>query len=404
VEHYSKCLFELPHSLTVAVFSFIFFRKKRNKKIVSFLESLCFQGRSERQARIRVINRKKGFGMHIGIAGVGLVGRVLALNLLNQGHTLTLFDEDTAYGDKPAGMTAAGMLAVFAELESAESVIFDHGKRSIVLWPYLLEQVGIPEAYQQKGSIITAHPQDYKELDHFIETLKNKVEEASQIQLLDRRELTQLEPDLEQHAKAFFIPQEGQVDAQRFMKASSDYLLTHPKVMWHQETKVDEVKQEGIVVENALQTFDWIFDARGLGANEQVKDLRGVRGEVIWLDAPEVKITRPTRMLHPRYKIYIVPRPNDRYIIGATEIESEDKSPMSVRSSLELLSAVYSMHSGFAEARIVKMVTNCRPTLRDNLPNIEQGKRMTRINGLYRHGYLLAPAIVEQALIGGINK
>lgn len=342
--------------------------------------------------------------MNIGIAGVGLVGRVLALNLLQQGHNLTLFDEDTAYGDKPAGMTAAGMLAVFAELESAESVIFDHGNRSIALWPDLLEQVGIPEAYQQKGSIITAHPQDYKELDHFIETLKNKVEEASHIQLLDRRELTQLEPDLEQHAKAFFIPQEGQVDAQRFMKASSDYLLAHPKVRWHQETKVDEVKQEGIVVENTLQTFDWIFDARGLGANAQVKDLRGVRGEVIWLDAPEVKITRPTRMLHPRYKIYIVPRQNNRYVIGATEIESEDKSPISVRSSLELLSAVYSMHSGFAEARIVKTLTNCRPTLRDNLPRIEQGQKMTRINGLYRHGYLLAPAIVEQALKGGIDK
>jgi len=109
-------------------------------------------------------------------------------------------------------------------------------------------------------------------------------------------------------------------------------------------------------------------------------------------------------MLHPRYKIYIVPRPNNRYVIGATEIESEDKSPMSVRSSLELLSAVYSMHSGFAEARIVNMLTNCRPTLRDNLPKIEHSTKMTRINGLYRHGYLLAPAVVEEALNGGVNK
>ena len=77
---------------------------------------------------------------------------------------------------------------------------------------------------------------------------------------------------------------------------------------------------------------------------------------------------------------------------------------MSVRSSLELLSAVYSMHSGFAEARIVNMVTNCRPTLKDNLPAITQDKRLTRINGLYRHGYLLAPAVVEEALNGGILK
>ena len=340
--------------------------------------------------------------MHIGIAGVGLVGRVLALNLLQQGHTLTLFDVDTAYGEEAAGMTAAGMLAVFAELETAESTIFGHGKRSITLWPDLLEQVDILDAYQQEGSIITAHPQDYKELDHFIDTLKSKVSEASEIKLLDRRELTQLEPDMEQHAKAFFIPQEGQVDAQRFMKASSDYLLAHKDVTWHQNTKVIEISEKGITLEDTLKTFDWIFDTRGLGANEEIKDLRGVRGEVIWLDAPEVNITRPTRMLHPRYKIYIVPRENNRYIIGATEIESEDKSPISVRSSLELLSAVYSMHSGFAEARIVKTLTNCRPTLRDNLPNIEQGEKLTRINGLYRHGYLLAPAIVEEALNEGI--
>ena len=340
--------------------------------------------------------------MHIGIAGVGLVGRVLALNLLQQGHTLTLLDEDTAYGDKAAGMTAAGMLAVFAELESAESAIFEHGKRSIKLWPDLLEQIGIADAYQREGSIITAHPQDYSELDHFINTLKSKVEEASDIQLLDRAGITALEPDLDQHAKAFYIPHEGQVDAQRFMKASSDYLLAHKDVTWYENTKVTDVSEGSITYGETTETFDWVFDSRGLGAASQVENLRGIRGEVFWLDAPEVNISRPTRMLHPRYKIYIVPRPNSRYIIGATEIESEDKSPMSVRSSLELLSAVYSMHTGFAEARIVNMLTNCRPTLKDNLPNIEQSNKLTRINGLYRHGYLLAPAVVEEALNGGV--
>ncbi len=342
--------------------------------------------------------------MNIGIAGVGLVGRVLALNLLQQGHTLSLFDQDTAYGDDAAGNTAAGMLAVFAELESAKSCIFDHGKRSILLWPELLKQVQIPDAYEQKGSIITSHPQDYSELEHFIETLKSKVKESSKIELLDKAGITKLEPDLSQHSKAFFIPQEGQVDAQRFMKASSDYLLEHDAVTWHEKTKVNEVSSGSIHLNDKVKDFDWVFDTRGLGAKKQVKSLRGVRGEVLWLDAPEVNITRPTRMLHPRYKIYIVPRKNNRYIIGATEIESEDKSPMSVRSSLELLSAVYSVHSGFGEARIVKMLTNCRPALKDNLPNIEQKDKFTRINGLYRHGYLLAPAIVEEALNQGINK
>ena len=338
--------------------------------------------------------------MNIAIAGAGLVGRVLALNLLKQGHTLTLFDEDFAKGEAAAGMSAAGMLAVFAELESAQSDIFSHGKRSIVLWPSLLEQIGIAEAYKQKGSIITAHPQDLSELERFISTLKSKVDEALDIKLLNKDEITALEPDLEQHEKAFFIPHEGQVNSQLFMETSCDYLLKHKDVTWNENTKVYSLSSGSIHTKDKEEKYDWVFDTRGLGAKEHLITLRGVRGEVFWLDAPEVNITRPTRMLHPRYKIYIVPRPNNRYIIGATEIESEDKSSMSVRSSLELLSAVYSMHSGFAEARIVKTVTNCRPAMKDNLPIIEHSEKLTRINGLYRHGYLLAPAVVEEALKG----
>lgn len=342
--------------------------------------------------------------MNIAIAGVGLVGRVLALNLLQQGHTITLYDADNADGEKAAGMTAAGMLAMFAELETAESIIFEHGKRSVSLWPDLLEQIGIADAYQQKGSIIIAHPQDYSELDHFIETLQSKVEEASTIALLDKTSLARLEPDLAQHNKAFFIPSEGQVDAQRFMKASSEYLLSHDSITWHENITVDAIGNGSMSFTGVQEAYDWVFDTRGLGASQDIEGLRGVRGEVLWLDAPEVNISRPTRMLHPRYKIYIVPRQNNRYVIGATEIESDDKSAISVRSSLELLSAVYSMHSGFSEARIVKTLTNCRPTLKDNLPHIEQGNKYTSINGLYRHGYLLAPALVEIALNKGINK
>jgi len=331
--------------------------------------------------------------MKIAIAGAGLVGRVTALQLLHRYPEchITLFDKGSKEGTDAAGFTAAGMLAPFAELETAESVIFDLGHRSIKLWPDLLKQIGLYDGYAQKGTVITAHPQDYSELDHFIQTLRYKVKEADEILLLDSDDLAKLEPDIAHHKKAFYIPQEGQVDAQRFMHASSDYLLSHPDVVWHQNHAVEDV-------EAMKSSYDWIFDARGLGAQGDISDLRGVRGEVFWLDAPEVKITRPTRMLHPRYKIYIVPRPNNRYIIGATEIESEDMSPMSVRSSLELLSAVYSMHSGFAEARVVKSVTNCRPTLKDNLPRISHKENFTRINGLYRHGYLLAPAVVEEAL------
>ena len=360
--------------------------------------------------------------MNIAIVGAGLVGRVLALNLLKQGHTLTLFDKGSKEGTDAAGFTAAGMLAPFAELETAESVIFEHGKRSIQLWPDLLKEIGLFDGYQLNGTIITAHPQDMSELNHFIDTLKFKVKEAEEIEMLGREELGALEGDLEQHSRAYYLKDEGYVDSQRFILFSTNYFDMH-QVIWRENTQVDKIESGEVHIDGDVEHFDWVFDSRGLGAKEHFDDLRGVRGEVYWLESNDIDITRPTRLLHPRYKIYVVPRGNGcegmdmdycneckiaqspnskRYIIGATEIESEDASPMSVRSSMELLSAVYSVNSNFGEARIVNSETNCRPAFKDNLPRIENEDKLTRINGLYRHGYLLAPAIVEKALNEGI--
>jgi glycine oxidase len=51
-----------------------------------------------------------------------------------------------------------------------------------------------------------------------------------------------------------------------------------------------------------------------------------------------------------------------------------------------------------AEARIVHSESNLRPALPDNLPRIEVQDGIARINGLFRHGWLIAPALVEQVL------
>jgi len=370
-------------------------------------------------------NKLKNENMNIAIVGTGLVGRVLALNLLKDGHNLTLFDKHGKDGVKAAGFTAAGMLAPFAELETAESIIFDLGVRSIALWPDLLKKVGVYDGFQLAGTIITSHPQDLNELEHFIATLKNKVKEAKEIDFINKEELKELEPELNNYNKSFYIKNEGQVDSQRFISFSTNYLQNHPNVIWKDFTEVDKIEEGSVYIENKKEEFDWVFDSRGLGAKEHFKDLRGVRGEVLWLESNDINITRPTRLLHPRYKIYIVPRQKGcegidleycsdckitqtkgsiRYIVGATEIESEDTSPISVRSSLELLSAVFTVHPSFGEARVVNTETNCRPAFKDNLPRIENSHKLTRINGLYRHGYLLAPAIVEKALKEGIYK
>jgi glycine oxidase len=363
--------------------------------------------------------------MNIAIVGAGLAGRVVALSLLRADPdcTITFFDKGSREGVESAGFTAAGMLAPFAELETAESIIMELGKRSIEMWPSLLREVGLYDGYQQRGTLMTAHAQDQGELEHFVGRLRTKVEAASTIETVDRTRIAQIESDLDRHDRGFFIPDEGVVDAQRFMAFSVTYFDRVPSVSFRENTPVERLTPYTVHCAEGEETFDWVFDTRGLGAQEYFADLRGVRGELIWIEANDIDISRPVRLMHPRYRLYVVPRGNGcsgidleycqdcklaqtvgykRYIIGATEIEANDTSDLSVRSALELLSALYAVHPGFGEARIVNTETNCRPAFGDNLPRIENQAGITRINGLYRHGYLLAPALVERALREGI--
>jgi glycine oxidase len=216
------------------------------------------------------------------------------------------------------------------------------------------------------------------------------------MQTLDGAGIAALEPSLGQRfAKGLFLPGEGQLDNRALLAALLATLQASPDVTLHWQSP------------HAPADFspgtpgqpDWVIDCRGLGARPQWSALRGVRGEVIRVHAPEVTLQRPTRLVHPRYPLYIAPKPGNLFVIGATEIESDDMSPASVRSTLELLSAAYAVHSGFAEARIVEIATQCRPTLPDNLPAIRQPQpRVLQINGLYRHGFMIAPAMLDAAM------
>jgi glycine oxidase len=207
---------------------------------------------------------------------------------------------------------------------------------------------------------------------------------------LDRQGLHALEPSLSttfQHG--LFLPGEAQLDNRQLLDALLQ-ALQQRSVPVHYASEVSPQQ---------FTQADWVIDCRGLGARNDWPHLRGVRGEVLRVHAPEVELARPVRLIHPRYPLYIAPKEKGVFVIGATEIESDDLSPASVRSSLELLSAAYSVHKGFAEARILDINAQVRPTLADNLPAIRQiNHRSIAINGLYRHGFLIAPAMLDATL------
>ncbi len=341
--------------------------------------------------------------MKIGIAGAGLMGRLLAWQLLRRGHQVTLFDRDNADGELSAARVAAAMLAPYSEVVACERAIFDWGREALTLWPSLLAELradsGIEVFFQQCGSLVVAHAQDRNHLQQFQQRLAHAIpDHMTQVQQLDRAALQTLEPDLAANfSEATFLCEEGTLDNRELLAALATAIRKYGAV-WRENILVECVDSGSIAVGNEIQRFDLAIDTRGFGAKNQLADLRGVRGEVLWVYAPEVKLTRPVRLMHPRYQLYIAPKRDSVYVIGATEIESEALTPITVRSSLELQSALYSVHTGFAEAQIIHAYANCRPAFADNLPRIECAAALLRVNGLYRHGYLLGPLVMQLAL------
>ena len=325
--------------------------------------------------------------------------------------------------DKAAAFTAAAMISPMSELVASELDIYHWGLTSLTLWPQWLQQLGCPQHFHQHGSLVLAHPNDLAELHQFKRDLDYKLtdlksenlplqqpqlqqpyHDPAPYQLLSgQHQIAELEPGIGPNfQQGLFLKDEAHIDHHPVLAQLVEQAQALG-VQFHQNHAVNI--NDSALSDSSLSDFDIIFDCRGMGSKADLRanSLRGVRGEVIWLECKEITLSRPIRLMHPRYKLYVVPKPNHQFIIGATEIESEDSSPISLRSSMELLSALYAINPAFAEARILAQDSNLRPAYIDNLPKIEQrlsdsGQPIICINGLYRHGYLIGPAIIEQAI------
>jgi len=100
-----------------------------------------------------------------------------------------------------------------------------------------------------------------------------------------------------------------------------------------------------------------------------------------------------------RLGMYQVHKKDHLFVIGDTEIKSENLSLASVRSALERLSISLSVRSGFAKERLLAISTQLRPNLPANLPAVHVlGERCMQVNGPYRHGFFIAPAMLDVVL------
>lgn len=315
----------------------------------------------------------------IEIIGSGVAGLCCAMEFAQRGCEVTIKAASSGIDEGCCSWWAGGMLAPWCELESAEPLIAKLGLESIEFWRKHASKI------IENGSLVLANPRDTPDLEQFSAR-------THEFENVSREAISTLEPDLaERFDSGLFFSKECHLDPRQTLIDLMNKLKQFPSV--HLEMGV-------VLTHNQLHTsydFDWRIDCRGLAARDVLTDLRGVRGEMLLLHTPEVSLQRPVRLLHPRFPLYIVPRADHVFMVGATMIESDHRGAPSVRSIMELLSAAYSLQPAFAEATIVEMGADVRPAFIDNLPRLRRRGKTLYVNGLFRHGFLCAPAMARHA-------
>jgi glycine oxidase len=309
----------------------------------------------------------------VAVIGAGIAGAWQALLFAQAGHDVTLHERSDQSMMLSTSHWAGGMLAPWCEAESSEPIISRLGLRALDLWRKELPDTPF------NGSLVVAHSRDRNDFERFANLTTGH-------QRLDANAIAELEPSLEgRFREALFFAGEGHVEPRRVLpKLHQRIIAAGGTIKFNSEPALRDI--DGIVI-----------DCRGFSARDTQSELRGVKGELILIETSEIKLSRPVRLIHPRWPLYVIPREDNLFMLGATSIEAEDTG-VSVRSALELLGAAYAVHPAFAEARIVEFGSGLRPAFPDNLPRIAVDNEKIAVNGLYRHGFLIAPALAELTL------
>lgn len=333
------------------------------------------------------------------ILGAGILGLTCAHHLAYAGRKVRVIEAHAAISANQCSWFAGGMIAPWCELAAVppdqKQAVLAMGARALSHWQKYIQ------SFEKKGTLVVAHPRDHQELHHF-------AAKSQAYQTCDAAAIAALEPDLAgRFQQGLFFAEEAHLDPRACLTD-----LYQQAARAGVGFEFGQKWTDPQIAEASRQADNHVIDCRGLASRQMIAEakqetLRGVRGEMMILHAPEVQLSRPVRFLHPRIPLYIVPRGNHRYMIGATMIEEENqaKQQMSVRSGLELLSAAYALHPGFGEAHITEMSVGWRPAFSDNHPRMiwEKETAASRqyylgLNGAYRHGFLAAPSLAAECL------
>ena len=231
----------------------------------------------------------------VSIIGAGIAGAWQALLFAQAGHAVTLYERSDAEMTLSTSHWAGGMLAPWCEAETLEPVIGRLGIRSLDLWREHFPKTSF------NGSLVVAHARDRADFERFAKLTEGHVR-------LDAQGLSDLEPSLDGRFRdGLFYAGEAHVEPRKVL----------PELHARIEAAGGTIKFDSDM--NAEDLDGIVIDCRGLSARDEQPELRGVKGEMIIVETSEVELSRPVRLIHPRWPLYVIPRGENRMFFNISD-------------------------------------------------------------------------------------
>jgi glycine oxidase len=334
----------------------------------------------------------------VAIAGGGLIGAAIALELARAGFSVALFDRQQPGAE--ASWAGAGILSPAPESAGMFPLV-PLGKASLALYPDYVASIeeiaGKDVGFRQKGTIEALFSRDARaELSTIIALHHGLGLRAEALSSEDAREM---EPALNKDTEAAVLrPDEASVDNRKLTAAILDaarrrgveiFAEHSVKAMWREGQRCSGLEFQNEKVEAA-----WTVIAAGCFSAEiegvaPYAPVRPARGQMVALRADTLNVQRVLWS----DQVYLVPRNNGQLLAGATVEYAGFEKKLTAGGIEKILAAAIELAPDLADASIEETWCGLRPDSPDHLPILGP----TDIEGLviatghFRSGILLTP-------------
>jgi len=338
------------------------------------------------------------------VVGGGIVGLCCAWSVSRRGGSVVVLERDAP----PAGATrvAAGMLAPVGELAFGEPELLEMTLAAAEGYPRFLAELeaasGVDCGYSRRGALHVALDRDEAAELRRVHELQRSLGLGAE--WLPPRGCRELEPGLTPSFNGgVHAPGEGAVDPRRLTAALlaalgdagievrtgvdvRDAVLDGERLAGVRTAGGEELRASAVVLAAGAWSgaVDWLPpDAR--------PPVRPVKGQILELRSPGGEA--PCERIVASERVYLVPRPDGRLIVGATVEERGFDNAVTAGGVHELLREAYRLLPDVAEMELVEAMAGLRPGTPDNLPLVGPGAidGLVLACGHYRNGILLAP-------------